>query len=130
MQCYFRLCGSLKTLSDAHDSALQQTKHAFLSSLQKSSGAIHEASPFSWSAFSSFENMNVAHSDFFIIYCRAVPIEVNRHYSCNNIMLIVFILVRKFQSSFKHAQTHIPSRGETDWSAFRLRKILEADVHS
>ncbi len=75
MNCYFRMSGVMMTMLDVKSSASEQMRHAFTACLSSDSEIAQPEILLDWHAFTTFENLNVAHSDFFIIYCRTTPIE-------------------------------------------------------
>ena len=77
LQSYMRMCGTLKSCSDAKDAAATQMQSVLLMLFKGDMSKKHQLD-LRWRSFSSFEGMPLHNSDIFMVYCRSVLVE----YAC------------------------------------------------
>lgn len=67
----------MKTLLDLKDNANLQLKLSYINCLKSESQIEQNEMLLTWKTFNGYENMDLAHTDYFIALCKSTPIEVS-----------------------------------------------------
>lgn len=72
---FVRFCGNMTSFGEAKDVADVILGSVYITLLGRDPKSFSQTSKANWNLFTSFENIPLHHSDFFIVYCQSIPLE-------------------------------------------------------